>query len=183
MIDSAGFTDLRNYIKRRVAYAKYRVGNTYIKTDLSDVAVLPNGTVRAQLTISAESTPWNCTTLTTPCGRIRIAASRSTPGRRASCTGSTFHVAARLSDNFMPLMSSNWIAVLLISTFFTSSLKADSSNDSSGGVLESFFWMSLVFCRIFSDVLGISFRESCCFFSLICCSMAALRSINCVSSM
>lgn len=43
MIDSAGFTDLRNYIKRRVAYAKYRVGNTYIKTDLSDVAVLPNG--------------------------------------------------------------------------------------------------------------------------------------------
>lgn len=57
MIDSAGFTDLRNYIKRRVAYAKYRVGNTYIKTDLSDVAVLPNGTVRAQLTISAESTP------------------------------------------------------------------------------------------------------------------------------
>ena len=92
------------------------------------------------------------------------------------------HVAARLSDNFMPLMSSNWIAVLLISTFFTSSLKTDSSNNSSGGVLESFFWMSLVFCRIFSDVLDISFRESCCFLSLICCSMAALRSINCGSS-
>ena len=54
-------TDLRNYIKRRVAYAKYRVGNTYIKTDLSDVAVLPNGTVRAQLTISAESTPLTVT--------------------------------------------------------------------------------------------------------------------------
>lgn len=61
MIDSAGFADLRNYIKRRVAYAKYRVGNTYIKTDLSDVAVLPNGTVRAQLTISAESTPLTVT--------------------------------------------------------------------------------------------------------------------------
>ena len=61
MIDSAGFTDLRNYIKRRVAYAKYRVGNTYIKTGLSDVAVLPNGTVRAQLTISAESTPLTVT--------------------------------------------------------------------------------------------------------------------------
>lgn len=42
-------------------YAKYRVGNTYIKTDLSDVAVLPNGTVRAQLTISAESTPLTVT--------------------------------------------------------------------------------------------------------------------------
>lgn len=95
---------------------------------------------------------------------------------------SVLHVAARLSDNFMPLMSSNWIAVLLISTFFTSSLKTDSSNNSSGGVLESFFWMSLVFCRIFSDVLDISFRESCCFLSLICCSMAALRSINCGSS-
>lgn len=44
-----------------MAYAKYRVGNTYIKTDLSDVAVLPNGTVRAQLTISAESTPLTVT--------------------------------------------------------------------------------------------------------------------------
>lgn len=32
-----------------------------IKTDLSDVAVLPNGTVRAQLTISAESTPLTVT--------------------------------------------------------------------------------------------------------------------------
>lgn len=59
--DQLTFTDLRNYIKRRVAYAKYRVGNTYIKTDLSDVAVLPNGTVRAQLTISAESTPLTVT--------------------------------------------------------------------------------------------------------------------------
>lgn len=29
---------------------------------------------------------------------------------------------------------------------------------------------------------GVSFRESCCFLSLICCSMAALRSINCGSS-
>ena len=57
MIDSAGFADLRNYIKRRVAYGRYRVGSTYIKTDLSEVNVLPNGTVRAQLTISAASTP------------------------------------------------------------------------------------------------------------------------------
>lgn len=49
------------YASCRVSYAKYRVGNTYIKTDLSDVAVLPNGTVRAQLTISAESTPLTVT--------------------------------------------------------------------------------------------------------------------------
>lgn len=53
MIDPAGFSDLRNYIKRRVTYARYRVGSTYTKTTLSDVSVQPDGTVRAQLVISS----------------------------------------------------------------------------------------------------------------------------------
>lgn len=52
MLDTAGFNDLRSYIKRRIAYAQYRVGNTYYKTYLSDVAILSNGTVRAQLSIN-----------------------------------------------------------------------------------------------------------------------------------
>lgn len=53
MIDTAGFTDLRNYIKRRISYARYRVGSTYTKTSLSDISVLTDGTVRVQLVISS----------------------------------------------------------------------------------------------------------------------------------
>ena len=53
MLDNAGFKDLRNYIKRRVNYARYRVGSTYYKTALSEVKILNNGTVRAQLNINA----------------------------------------------------------------------------------------------------------------------------------
>lgn len=53
MLDAAGFADLRNYIKRRIAYAQYRVGSTYYKTYLSDVAVRSDGTVRAQLNINS----------------------------------------------------------------------------------------------------------------------------------
>ena len=51
MLDPAAFTDLRGYIKRRIAGAKYRVGTTYYTTSLNDITILPNGTVRAQLSI------------------------------------------------------------------------------------------------------------------------------------
>lgn len=51
MLDTAAFTDLRGYIKRRIASAKYRVGTTYYTTSLNDITILPNGTVRAQLSI------------------------------------------------------------------------------------------------------------------------------------
>lgn len=51
MLDTAAFTDLRGYIKRRIAGAKYRVGSTYYNTNLNDITILPNGTVRAQLSI------------------------------------------------------------------------------------------------------------------------------------
>ena len=53
MLDTAGFNDLRSYIKRRIAYARYRVGSTYYKTYLSDVTVRADGTVRAQLNINS----------------------------------------------------------------------------------------------------------------------------------
>jgi len=51
LLDTAAFTDLRGYIKRRIASAKYRVGTTYYTTSLNDITILPNGTVRAQLSI------------------------------------------------------------------------------------------------------------------------------------
>lgn len=51
MLDTAAFKDLRSYIKRRVAFGRYRVGTEYFKADLIDVEILTNGTVRARLSI------------------------------------------------------------------------------------------------------------------------------------
>lgn len=51
MLDEAAFTDLRGYIKRRIVHAWYRVGSTYYTTSLNDISILPDGTVRAQLSI------------------------------------------------------------------------------------------------------------------------------------
>lgn len=51
MLDTAAFSDLRGYIKRRIIGARYRVGVDYFNTTLNDITILPNGTVRAQLSI------------------------------------------------------------------------------------------------------------------------------------
>jgi hypothetical protein len=51
MIDTAGFNDLRGYVKRRVSYARYRVGSTYYETPLNDVEIRSDGTVRIWISI------------------------------------------------------------------------------------------------------------------------------------
>jgi hypothetical protein len=51
MLDTAAFADLRGYIKRRISYARYRANSEYYTTSLNDVAILPSGVVRAQLSI------------------------------------------------------------------------------------------------------------------------------------
>lgn len=56
MLDTAAFADLRNYIKRRIAYARYRMDGSYFTADLTDVKILDNGTVRAQLSIAPGGT-------------------------------------------------------------------------------------------------------------------------------
>ena len=53
MLDAAGIADYRSFTKRRIAYARYRVGSTYTKVDLSDVSIRSDGTVRAQLNINS----------------------------------------------------------------------------------------------------------------------------------
>lgn len=52
MLDTAAFTDLRSYIKRRISFARYRIGTTYYNTVLNDVSIMDDGTVRAQLSIN-----------------------------------------------------------------------------------------------------------------------------------
>ena len=51
MIDEAGLRDLKNYIKRRVGYARYLVGSTYYKVPLNRVEINSDGTVRVWISI------------------------------------------------------------------------------------------------------------------------------------
>ena len=53
MIDAAAFTDIRNYIKRRVGYVRYKVGSTYIRTEINDVEITANGVVRVEAVINS----------------------------------------------------------------------------------------------------------------------------------
>lgn len=61
MLAPAAFTDLQNYIKRRISYAQYKSGSTYTKTQLSEISVQSDGTVRAQIVITASSIPLTVT--------------------------------------------------------------------------------------------------------------------------
>lgn len=54
MLDTAGFSDLRVYIKRRIVYARYRANGVWRETYLSDVRVRPDGKVRVQLNINSD---------------------------------------------------------------------------------------------------------------------------------
>lgn len=53
MLDAAGIADYRSFTKRRIAYARYRVGSTYTVVPLSSVTILNTGVVRAQLNINS----------------------------------------------------------------------------------------------------------------------------------
>lgn len=57
MLDTAAFTDLQGYIKKRITKAKYYIGGTSYDAVLNDVVILANGTVRAQVSVSPSSTP------------------------------------------------------------------------------------------------------------------------------
>jgi hypothetical protein len=56
MLDAAAFTDLRNFIKKRIAGARYRIGSTFYEATLNDITILENGTVRALLSVSPGGT-------------------------------------------------------------------------------------------------------------------------------
>lgn len=57
MIDSACITDLQSYIKRRVAYARYRIARDYHKTAITDIDTMSDGTVRIKMVITPETVP------------------------------------------------------------------------------------------------------------------------------
>lgn len=53
MLDTQGFVDMRNFLKRRIAYARYRVGSTWYKVPLNGIEILSSGVVRARLHINS----------------------------------------------------------------------------------------------------------------------------------
>ena len=89
MIDSAGFADLRGYLKRRIACARFRVGSTYYTVPLSGIDILADGTVRARVSI-------------TGLGEITV--------NLVSCTGSTSPLPRRKRRNDHVDVSKNCMA-------------------------------------------------------------------------
>lgn len=52
MLTPAALTDLREFIKRQIAYAEYRVGTAYYRADISEIEITHTGTVRVKIPIS-----------------------------------------------------------------------------------------------------------------------------------
>lgn len=52
MLKAAAFTDFRNLIKRRLAYAEYRIGSTFHRADISEVEITTDGIVRVKIPVS-----------------------------------------------------------------------------------------------------------------------------------
>lgn len=55
MLAKDAFEDIRNYIKQRIAYAVYYIGNETQEVNLTSVEILDNGAVRVMLSISSNS--------------------------------------------------------------------------------------------------------------------------------
>lgn len=52
MLQTAAFTDLRNYIKKRIAKAQYRVGSTWYDAPIVDASITPDNVVRIKSEIT-----------------------------------------------------------------------------------------------------------------------------------
>lgn len=61
MLTSNALTGIRNYIKRTVAYAKYKYNGSYVKTSLNDVTIGSDGVIRISFTIEPGSSSGSIT--------------------------------------------------------------------------------------------------------------------------
>ena len=52
MLTPAAFTDLREFVKRLIAYAEYRIGSTYYRADISETEITAGGIVRIKIPIT-----------------------------------------------------------------------------------------------------------------------------------
>lgn len=52
MLTAAAFTDLREFIKRQVTYAEFRIDGTYYRAEISETEITPSGVVRVKIPIT-----------------------------------------------------------------------------------------------------------------------------------
>ena len=52
MLTAAALTDLREFIKRHIVYAEYRVGSTYYRAEISEIEITAEGVVRVKIPIT-----------------------------------------------------------------------------------------------------------------------------------
>lgn len=55
MLTTSALQGIRGYIKRRVLYARYKIGSTYYKVPLNSIEVMSNGVVEITFMIEMES--------------------------------------------------------------------------------------------------------------------------------
>ena len=46
MLSAAALAGFRNYVKNTVAYAKYKIGSTYYRSEISDITISSDGQVK-----------------------------------------------------------------------------------------------------------------------------------------
>lgn len=52
MLSTTALVDLRNFIKRKIAYAQYKVGSTYYDVPISEIEITSDGIVRVKYQIA-----------------------------------------------------------------------------------------------------------------------------------
>ena len=52
MLQTAAFTDLRNYIKKRIRFAQYKVGSTWYDCAIAETVITADGIVRIKCQIA-----------------------------------------------------------------------------------------------------------------------------------
>lgn len=55
MLTDAAFNDFRQFIKRRIDHAEYRVGGTYYRAEISEIEITPEGIVRIKIPVSHQA--------------------------------------------------------------------------------------------------------------------------------
>jgi hypothetical protein len=52
MLTEAAFVDLREFIKRQIAYAEFRIDTTYYRAEISETEITSTGVVRVKIPIT-----------------------------------------------------------------------------------------------------------------------------------
>ena len=52
MLSAAALTGFRNHVKNTVAYAKYKIGSTYYRSEITDITISSDGKVKIEFILN-----------------------------------------------------------------------------------------------------------------------------------